>query len=250
MKVIGVIPARMGSSRFPGKPLAEILGLPMIEHVYRRSEMSKTLDGVYVATPDTEIKKAVEDFGGEAIMTAPEHNRCTNRVAEAVEDIEGDIIFNIQGDEPMLYPEIIDLTVKPLLKDESIKVANPIAKITDKSNFEDRNDVKVVCDLQGFIMFYTREPIPSLYLAKGDVPMYKQICIMPFRRDFLMEYTLMSPTPLEEVESIDMLRILEHGHKIKGVEVPRSIDGVDTAEDRDHVESLMKDDPLFEKYKH
>lgn len=249
MKITGVIPARMASSRYPGKPLAKILGMPMIEHVYRRSQMSKTLDNLFVATPDKEIKETVEDFGGKAIMTSPKHNRCTDRIAEAVKDIECDIVYNIQGDEPLLYPEIIDMTVKPFFEDENIVSVNPIAKITNVENIEDRNDVKVVTDVNGYIMYYTREPIPSRFLVKDEITMYKLICIFPFKKDFLMTFTKLEQTPLEKIESIDNLRIIEHGYKVKAVEIPRGIDGVDTPEDRDKVEKIMMKDPLFLKYK-
>lgn len=249
MKVVGVIPVRMESSRYPGKPLVKILDMPMVEHVYKRSAMSKTLDDLYVATPDEKIRETVEGFGGKTIMTSPKHNRCTDRIAEAVKDINCDIVVNIQGDEPLLYPEIIDMTVKPFSKDSSIVSVNPIAKITNMDNVEDRNDVKVACDLEGYIMYYSREPIPSRYLVK-DIPMYKLVCIFPFTKDFLMTFTKLKQTPLEKIESIDNLRILEHGYKIKAVEIPRGIDGVDTPEDRDMAEKIMLKDPLYPKYKH
>ncbi|MFA4955744.1 MAG: 3-deoxy-manno-octulosonate cytidylyltransferase [Candidatus Methanoperedens sp.] len=248
MKVVGMIPARMGSSRFPGKPLEKILGIPMVEHVYKRSEMSLTLDGLFVATPDKEIKKIVEGFGGEAIMTSPLHDRCTDRIAEAMENIEADIVVNIQGDEPMLYPDIIDLSVKPLLEDESILCSNPIVKINDINTFNDRNQIKVVCDQQGFILFMSREPIPTMVRMGMKIPMLKQICIMPFRKDFLVTYNHLPQTPLEISESVDMLRVLEHGYRIKAVEVPFETFSVDTAQDLVKVEKLMKNDPLLEKY--
>jgi 3-deoxy-manno-octulosonate cytidylyltransferase (CMP-KDO synthetase) len=248
MKIIGIIPARMGSSRYPGKPLVKILDKTMVEHVYRRSEMSNILDGLYVATPDKEIKKVVEEFGGNVIMTSPKHNRCTDRIAEAAENIDCDIVFNIQGDEPLLYPEIIDECTKPFFEDKSIVSVNPIAKILNIENIEDRNDVKVVCDQNGYIMYYSREPIPSRFLAK-DSPMFKLVCIMPFTKKFLMKFTELDQTPLEKIESIDNLRILEHGYKVKAVEIPRGIDGVDTPEDREKVEKIMMNDPLYQKYK-
>ena len=247
--IVGVIPARMGSSRYPGKPLAEILGMPMIEHVYRRSEMSKILDDLFIATPDEEIKKAVESMGGKEIITSPNHNRCTDRIAEAVKDINCDIVVNIQGDEPLLYPEIIEMVVNPFFKDKNIVSVNPIAKITDMNDIEDRNDVKVVCNRDEYIMYFSREPIPSNYLSEG-APMYKLVCIMSFTKDFLMTFAKLDQMPLEKIESIDNLRILEHGYQIKAVEIPKGIAGVDTPEDRDKVEKIMMADPLFLKYKH
>jgi len=249
MKVIGIIPARMGSTRYPGKPLVKILGLSMIEHVYQRAKMSNALDALFVATPDNQIKEVVESFGGKVIMTSPKHNRCTDRIAEAVKDIDCDIVVNIQGDEPLLYPEIIDMTVEPFPKNKGIVAVNPIAKITNQEDVEDRNDVKVVCDLEGNILYMSREPIPSRYLAKGAT-LYKLVCIMPFTKKFLMTFMGLKQTPLEEIESIDNLRILEHGYQIRAVEIPLGIDGVDTPADRDRVEKKMLQDPLFPKYKH
>ena len=120
MKVVGIIPARMGSSRYPGKPLVKILDMTMIEHVYKRALMSKSLDELYVATPDEEIKETVEGFGGKSIMTSPKHNRCTDRIAEAVNDIDCDVVVNIQGDEPLIYPEIIDMVVEPFFQNKNI----------------------------------------------------------------------------------------------------------------------------------
>lgn len=248
MKIIGIIPARMGSSRYPGKPLVDILGMPMVEHVYRRSNMSNKLNDLYVATPDKEIYDTVEGFNGKAIMTSDKHNRCTDRIAEAVEDIECDIVVNIQGDEPLLYPEIIDRVVEPFYEDKDIVSVNPIAEIKDKKNIDDRNDVKVVFDKKGFIMYYSREPIPSRYLTE-EITMYKLVCIFPFTKNFLMKFTKLRQTPLEKIESIDNLRIIEHGYKVKSVIIPRGIEGVDTPEDRDIVEKIMREDTLFRKYK-
>lgn len=248
MKVIGMIPARMGSSRFPGKPLEKILGIPMVEHVYKRSQMSPILDGLFVVTPDTEIKETVERFGGEAIMTSPLHDRCTDRIAEAMQEIEADIIVNIQGDEPMLYPEIIDLSARPLIEDKSILCSNPIVKIRSMETFNDRNQIKVVCNQQGFILFMSREPIPTMVRMGKNIPMYKQVCIMPFRKDFLITYNQLPQTPLEKAESVDMLRVLEHGYQIKAVEIPTETFSVDTPQDLLKVEKLMKNDPLLKKY--
>ena len=137
MKIVGVIPARMGSSRFPGKPMALICNKPMIEHVYKRSAMSKTLDDLYVATCDKEIYDAVIAFGGKAIMTSDCHERCTDRIAEAIQNIDADIIVNIQGDEPLIYPDMIDEALKPLLEDDSIVCSNLMAEIKNGADFED-----------------------------------------------------------------------------------------------------------------
>jgi 3-deoxy-manno-octulosonate cytidylyltransferase (CMP-KDO synthetase) len=248
MKVVGVIPARMGSSRFPGKPLAEILGIPMVEHVYKRSAMSSILDELYVATPDNEIREVVESFGGPAIMTSPLHERCNDRVAEAVKKIEADIVVTIQGDEPMVTSEIIDLTTKPLTEDSSIMCGHAIVKIHNVDIFNDRNEAKVVCDQNGFILFISREPIPTMIRLGKNIPMYKLVNVIPYRKDFLMTYTRLEQTPLEKAESIDLLRVLEHGYQIKAVEMPYEIFSVDTPQDLQRVEKLMKKDPLVKEY--
>jgi 3-deoxy-manno-octulosonate cytidylyltransferase (CMP-KDO synthetase) len=248
MKIIGVIPARMGSSRFPGKPLARILGIPMVEHVYKRSVMSARLDELYVATPDSEIREVVEGFGGQAIMTSPLHERCNDRVAEAVQGMEADIVVTIQGDEPMVTPELIDLTIEPLIEDSSIMCGHAIVRIQNIDTFNDRNSAKVVCDKNGFILFISREPIPTMVRYGKNIPMFKLVNIIPYRKEFLLTYTHLEPTPLEKVESMDMLRVLEHGYKIKAVPMPYEIFSVDTPQDLEHVEELMKKDTLVKKY--
>lgn len=248
MKIIGVIPARMGSSRFPGKPIAPIRGKPMIEHVYKRSAMSGSLDELYVATCDREIFDVVEGFGGKAIMTDACHERCTDRIAEAVQNLEGDIIVNIQGDEPLVFPDMIDAAIAPLLEDDSIICSNLMAPIESEEDYEDPNEVKVVVDRRSDALYFSREPIPSKKKGAKNIVAYKQVCIIPFRRDFLFTYTRLPSTPLEIAESVDMLRVLEHGYKIRMVLTERSTCSVDTPEDLKHVDALMQTDPLFPKY--
>lgn len=248
MKIIGIIPARMGSSRFPGKPLAAICGKPMIEHVYKRSAMSRTLDDLYVATCDSEIYDAVVEFGGKAIMTSDCHERCTDRIAQAVENIDADIIVNIQGDEPLIFPEMIDQALEPLLKDESVLCSNLMAEIKSDKDFEDPNEVKVVTDLDEYAIYFSREPIPSKKKGADNVIGLKQVCVIPFRRDFLFKYTKLSPTPLEIIESVDMLRAIEHGYKVKMVKTQYETYSVDTLEDLKYVEKIMKTDELYNKY--
>lgn len=249
MKIVGVIPARMGSSRFPGKPLAPICGISMIEHVYKRSAMSTVLDDLYVATCDKEIFDAVHAFGGKAIMTDRCHERCTDRIAEAIRGIEGDIIVNIQGDEPLIYPEMIDEAVAPLLSDPSIVCSNLAAEIDNDDDFEDPNEVKVVVDNSNFALYFSREPIPSKKKGVTEFRKLKQVCIIPFTREFLMKYTSLPSTPLEVIESVDMLRVLEHGYRVKMVHTDKKTCSVDTSEDLDYVESLMKNDTLFQTYR-
>ena len=249
MKIVAIIPARMGSSRFPGKPLSRILGLSMIEHVYRRTEMSSILDSVFVATCDQEICDAVENFGGNVIMTASTHQRASDRVAEAAEDLNADIIIMVQGDEPMTTPQMIDMAVAPMLDDLQVQCVNLTAKIKTEEEYQDPNTIKVVMDLEGNALYFSREPIPTRHLLKfEDLPVYKQVCVIPFRHDMLKTYATLEPTPLEQAESIDMLRLLEHGYKVRMVETNFDIHAVDTPEDLYLVETLMQDDPLVEYY--
>jgi len=244
MKVLALIPARMGSSRFPGKPMAPILGKPMIGHVFERVSKNPLLALTVVATCDPEIFDYVESIGGRVVMTGSHHERASDRCAEALKILEQedeivfDIVVMVQGDEPMIMPEMITEAVNPLMQDASCLVVNLLAKIESAAEFEDRNCIKVVCDLNGNALYFSREPIPTR--SKNlNVPMGKQVCVIPFRRDFLMEYTDMQPTPLEIVESIDMMRVLEHGLKVRMVSTQYSSFAVDTPGDLKKVEQLM-----------
>ena len=249
MKIIGIIPARMGSSRFPGKPLAPILGRSMIEHVYKRSVTADVLDAVYVATCDEEIREAVEAFGGEAIMTSPRHETASDRVAEAAQHVTADIVVMIQGDEPLTHPDVIQAIVEPLIADENIVCSNPMRKIDTQEEYLDPNCIKVVVDREGFALYMTREPIPTQRLLGFDnIPVYRQIVLVPFRCDLLFEFTRWERTPLEVAESVDMLRVLEHGYRIKMVETSHWAHAVDTPEDLVLVEQVMKNDPLLALY--
>lgn len=252
--IIAIIPARMGSSRFPGKPLAKILGTPMVGHVYFRTKMSKTLKETYIATCDEEIMDYAKSIGAKCIMTKDTHERCSDRVAEALLKIEAetgekvDIVVMIQGDEPMIFPEMIDKALEPMLKDESINVVNLMAPIKDRKEHDDPNTPKVVVDRENFAMYFSREPIPSWKKGAKEVPMLKQVCVIPFTRDFLLKFNELEPTPLEIVESVDMLRILEHGYKVKMVMENFDTYCVDTPEDLKRVEGHMEKDLLIKKY--
>ena len=244
MKILTLIPARMGSSRFPGKPMAPILGKPMIGHVLERVRQAKGVDAVAVATCDTEIKAYVESIGGTAVMTSDRHERASDRCAEALEILERrngvryDIVVMVQGDEPMIHPQMIEEAVRPLLEHADVKVANLVAPIESREEFEDRNCIKVVCDLHGDAIFFSREAIPTR--MRGErVPMNKQVCVIPFRRDYLIEYTRLAPTPLEIAESIDMLRVLEHGGKVRMAPTAHRSQAVDTPADLARVEAMM-----------
>lgn len=248
MQVAAVIPARMGSSRYPGKPLCDIHGLTMIEHVHRRTAMSDAVDETYVATPDEEIRAEVEDFGGDAIMTG-QHPRATDRVAEAARDLDAEVVVVMQGDEPLVYPDMLDAAVEPFETDPSVKCVNLAAEMETEAAFQDPNNVKVVVDRDWNALYFSREPIPNLHDATfEDAAVYKQVCVIPFRREFLFEFTEMDETPLEKTESIDMLRLLENGYDVRMVETERHTYAVDTPEDHEHVNELMAADDLFPEY--
>jgi 3-deoxy-manno-octulosonate cytidylyltransferase (CMP-KDO synthetase) len=249
MNIVGIIPARLGSSRFPGKPLARILGRPMIEHVYRRCAMSSVLRRVVVATCDESIAEATRAFGGEAVMTSPAHERASDRVAEAARAGDADIVVMIQGDEPMVTPAMIDLAVQPLVDDPGVVCANLAAPIRSSVEFEDRNTIKVVMDRRGDALYFSREPVPTQSLrAFAALAVYKQVCVIPFRRDFLETYAGLAPTPLEQAESVDMLRVLEHGYRVRMVPCDWPTRSVDTPEDLALVESLMRGDAMLSRY--
>jgi 3-deoxy-manno-octulosonate cytidylyltransferase (CMP-KDO synthetase) len=234
--------------------MIEILGMPMIGHVYHRSKMCTWLSDVWVATCDQKIVDYIESIGGKAIMTADTHQRASDRAAEALLEIEKvtgnsiDYVALIQGDEPMLNPQMIDELVAPIQSDAGLQLANLITKIDSPEEFENANVVKVVLDQQGFALYFTREPIPSRKKYSGDIPMWKQLGLILFSRKALLDYTQMTPTPLEIIESVDMNRFLEHGIKIKMIPTAHRIFGVDIPEDLQAVEPLLRKDPLTVKY--
>lgn len=250
IKAIGIIPARMGSSRFPGKPLVPILGLPMVMHVYFRALRCQALGDVYIATPDQEIVNMAKKYDAKVVMTSPLHERCTDRVAEAIEILShgSDIVVNIQGDEPMLYPELVNSGVEALLADKSLPCAHPIARIQDMGTFQNRNVIKVVKDKDGFVLYMSREPIPTMVRLGEAIKMFQLIVVLAFRRKFLSTYSRLTQTPLEQAESVDIIRILEHGYKIKTVEVSRPTISIDVPSDVARVEAFLKQDPMVKDY--
>jgi 3-deoxy-manno-octulosonate cytidylyltransferase (CMP-KDO synthetase) len=244
-KTVAIIPARMESSRFPGKPLAKICGHSMIEHVLKRAQLSRTLAEVVVATCNEEIVGEVERVGGRAVMTKNTHERCTDRIEEAADKVGGDIIVNIQGDEPFVTPEMIDLAVQPLLDDPSLVCTNLMSRIMDHESLEDPNEVKVVFDRNNFALYMSREPIPSLKKGGAFDHAWKQICVIPFTINFLHTFSRLEPTPLEIRESVDMMRAIEHGYKVKMVPCEAIGLSVDTEADRRDAERIMKQDSFF-----
>jgi 3-deoxy-manno-octulosonate cytidylyltransferase (CMP-KDO synthetase) len=255
MNIISIIPARMGSTRFPGKPMKNILGMPMIGHVYKRVKMCKTLSEVYVATCDKEIFDYIKSIDGKAIMTSDTHDRCADRCAEAMLKIENetgkkcDIMVIVQGDEPLTFPQMIDEAVKPMIEDEKINITNLVADLDTTEAFENPNEIKVVMDKNNNALYFSREPIPSRAKSNLEIPMKKQVCVIPFKRDFLLEYNEMEQTTLEIIESIDMMRILENGGKVRLCETKYKTKAVDTLEDLALVSEMMEEDKLYKNYK-
>jgi 3-deoxy-manno-octulosonate cytidylyltransferase (CMP-KDO synthetase) len=238
-----VIPARMASSRYPGKPLEPILGLPLIEHVRRRALLAKEADLVVVATCDVEIKNAVEAAGGKVVMTKNTHERCTDRIEEASQSLPGDIIVMVQGDEPLLVPDAITSVVQPLLQDPSLGISNLLSPLESKEDYVNPNIVKAACNIKGDIIFFSRSCIPY-FREQISVPVYRQTGIMAFRKETLKAFSLLPETPLERAESVDMFRALEHDMRIAGVVTEYGTIGVDKASDVQLVEALIKSDKL------
>jgi 3-deoxy-manno-octulosonate cytidylyltransferase (CMP-KDO synthetase) len=253
MSVVAIIPARMSATRFPGKPMAKILNIPMVGHVYYRTKFSKMVDEIYVATCDQEIFDYVTSIGGKAVMTSHLHKRCTERTSEALLKIEEmekkkfDIVLMIQGDEPLVTPTMIDTSLKGIMSDPIVQVVNLAAPIKTKEELHDPNTIKVILDRYGDAVYFSRAPIP--YDRDGSsIHRFKQVCVIPFRRDFLLEFNSMEETPLEIIESVDMLRILDYGKKVRMIRCDEVSQAVDTLADLRKVEGMMQEDTLYKKY--
>lgn len=248
-RIIALVPARMASSRFPGKPLVQICGKTMIEHVWRRVKMNSRVDAVYVATCDEEIRAAAEGFGAAAIMTSKSHQRGTDRIAEACEILvrqgeEFDIALNVQGDEPLLNPDSLDLLIDPYFGDENVACVNLIENLEGEDAINSPNNVKTIFDQQGFALYFCRLPIPSGLQNKH----YKQLGLYSFTRETILRYPQMAMTPLEIAESDDMMRFVENRIPVKVALSPYKTYGVDTPVDYEVVRRIMEKDPLFQKY--
>ena len=238
-----VIPARMASSRYPGKPLVPILGLPMIEHVRRRSLLAEGVSLVVVATCDQVIKEFVNQNGGQAVMTKDTHERCTERVQEAMEILPGDIVVMVQGDEPLLNPNAITQVAQPLLDEPSLDVVNLLSPLESPDDLTNPNIVKAVCDINQNVIYLTRSAVPH-FRKTVKTPVFRQTGIMAFRSSFLPRFSSLPETALEMAESIDMLRLLEYGVRIQGVVVDYVTIGVDRPSDIQIVEAVLREDVL------
>ncbi|GMU94193.1 MAG: 3-deoxy-manno-octulosonate cytidylyltransferase [Candidatus Hydrogenedentota bacterium] len=244
--VVGIIPARYGSTRLPGKAIRKIGGKPMIQRVYERCAESRTLASLYVATDDRRIQEIVEGFGGKAIMTSADHPSGTDRLAEAVNEIEADIVVNIQGDQPFIDPVMIDEAVRPLLDDSRVEMCTLMHPISRDADLTDPAVVKVVVDLVGNALYFSRALVPYPRNRDLNRVVYEHVGLYVYRRDFLLKLARLAPTPLEQVESLEQLRVLEHGHRIRVVETrckDHAFSGfsVDTEEDLQRAEAMLRE---------
>jgi len=247
VKAVGVIPARYASSRFPGKPLAALCGRPLVCHVYERARRSKTLARVVVATDDLRIRDAVAAFGGEVQLTAAHHPSGTDRVAEVAASLSSELVVNIQGDEPLIEPAMIDEAVAPFFVEANLVMGTVCRRLEAEDECHSPHVVKVVRDCRGFALYFSRATIPyhrapsaecSVQGAEGAL-YYKHIGLYVYRRDFLLELARLAPTPLEEAEQLEQLRALEYGYPIRVVETKYDSIGVDTPEDLARIERMV-----------
>ena len=240
MDVVAIIPARYGSTRLEGKALLNIAGKPMVQWVYERAGRARLVNDVVAATDDKRIFDAVKGFGGKAVMTSASHKSGTDRLAEAVANIKCDVVVNVQGDEPLIEPGMIDEAVKPLVDDSEVYMATLKTKISDAEELNSPNVVKVVTDKNGFALYFSRYPIPyERERSQKKNIHYKHIGLYVYRKDFLLKFAQMKPTPLEEAEKLEQLRALENGYKIKVVETRYNSIGVDTMEDLEKVRRIF-----------
>ena len=241
-KVIGVIPARYKSTRFEGKALADILGKPMVQHVYERACKAKTLDKVLVATDDKRIFSAVKDFGGEVVMTSESCPTGTDRIAEVMDDLDFDIVANIQGDEPLLDPVMVDEMIQPFFDDPEIQVSTLVQPISSEVDYRNPNVVKVSITKDWFAMYFSRASIPSNLDKRWyeGLPAYRHVGLYAYKRDCLLKFTRMPKTQIEKVEKLEQLRLLENGIPIKVVETKYSTIGVDTPADLERVIKVLR----------
>ena len=238
----------MASSRFPGKPLLDLLGMTMIEHVWRRSKMCDEVDEVYIATCDTEILEAAKSFGAKAIMTDSGHTMCMDRVAEAAQNIPSDIVVTVQGDEPLVRPEMLSATIRALKNDSALPAATLAQQITEDEEIDDPNRVKMVWNRNNDVLYISRETIPSVKKSSRPVKHYKMVCIYAMKYDFLMKYGSLPHSNLEEIESIDMLRIVENGYRL-GVElIEGEVANIDVPDDQNLVVEMLRRDDLSKFY--
>jgi 3-deoxy-manno-octulosonate cytidylyltransferase (CMP-KDO synthetase) len=239
-RILGVIPARFSSSRFPGKAIATLAGKPMIEHVWERAKMSRYLSDVLIATDDERIADAAREFGGRVRMTRADHPSGTDRLAEIASSEEAALYVNIQGDEPLIDPEAIDAAILSAYGDESVAMGTLKKHIGDPTDILNTNVVKVVTNLLGDAIYFSRCPIPYERDGRTGVPLFfKHVGLYVYRREFLLRYPDLTVGPLERAERLEQLRALENGFRIRVVETEYESLGVDTPEDLERVNQLF-----------
>jgi 3-deoxy-manno-octulosonate cytidylyltransferase (CMP-KDO synthetase) len=238
MRVVAVIPARLAATRLPNKPLLDIAGRPMIQRVWERARQARGVEDVLVATPDAEIARVVEGFGGRAVMTSDRHRSGTDRVAEVAESLAADIFVNIQGDEPLIEPSSIEKAIQPLLDNELVQMTSLMCRCP-ADDLDNPACVKVVCDLRNDALYFSRARIPFQRQADRGFAVMQHVGLYAYRRDFLRTFAKLSPTPLEMTESLEQLRALENGCRIRLVEIDSAPLSVDTPEDMERVRSSM-----------
>ena len=254
MKNIAIIPARMGSTRYPGKPMKKICGMPMIGHVYYRARMISNIDLVCVATCNKVIFDYITSIGGLAVMTSNDHERASDRASEALLLIEKkentlfDMVAMIQGDEPLLNPNDIKLGLMELTNTKDINIVNLMGEFKLGDDSYDKNIVKVVINLYNNALYFSRESIPSKWQTNKIFPIYYQTGLIIFKRNYLLQFNALEQTPLEIIESVDMMRVIENGGKIKMIKISGINIGVDTESDMEAVRSLMSSDSFFKQY--
>jgi 3-deoxy-manno-octulosonate cytidylyltransferase (CMP-KDO synthetase) len=237
-RILGVIPARFASSRFPGKALADLAGKPMLQHVFERASQARYLSKIVIATDDERIQRAARGFGAPVQMTRSDHQSGTDRVAEVASSDTATVVVNIQGDEPLIDPTAIDAAALALLDDPDLPMATLKKRIEDPREISDPNVVKVVADLAGDAIYFSRAPIP--FVREGAGAYYKHIGLYVYRREFLLSYSGLPIGPLERAERLEQLRALENGHRIRVVETEYDALGVDTPSDLERVSALFE----------
>jgi len=247
-KIVGIIPARMASSRLPGKPLIDLLGFTMIEHVWRRSKLCEKINEIYIATCDMEIKKKAEDFGAKVIMTDSSHEMCMDRVVEAASKIKFDVVIVIQGDEPLINPSLLSTAIDTLLQNNRYTATTLAQKITDPKEINDPNRVKMVWNKNKEVLYISREAIPSSKKYQNKIDYFKMVCVYVMYYDFLMKFNKLKCSNIENIESIDMLRIVDNGYSLGVKVVEANIMNIDVLSDVPIVKKILKKDKIFKKY--
>ncbi len=240
MNVVVFIPSRYGSTRLEGKPLADICGKPMVQWVYESASKARLVDAVAVTTDDERIIDAVRGFGGKAVMTSSLHRSGTDRIAEAAASVDAPIVVNLQGDEPLMEPGMIDEAIRPMLDDPGLLISTLKTRMTEEEEYLNPNAVKVVTDRNGYALYFSRSPIPNIKGPFSEGVAYKHIGLYVYRREFLLRFPSIDSTPLEEAERLEQLRALENGVRIKVVETANNTIAVDTPDDLERVRAVIR----------